>query len=101
MLTLMDKRDAPSHRRLERSERRVFAESTLEEFLGLARTGDVAEVTGLPALVEDPVANADRVANSIRTELFYQGRRREVKVFRRRDRLFLERVEGDPAGAGR
>ncbi len=47
------------------------------------------------------VANADKVAASIRTELFYQGRRREVKVFRRRDRLFLERVEEDPAGAGR
>lgn len=100
MLTILDKRDAPSHRRLERSERRAFAESTLEEFFGLAQAGDVAEVTGLPRLADDPVANVDRVAAAVRAELFYQGRRREVKVFRRRDRLFLERV-GDPAGAGR
>ena len=91
MLVLLDAKDAPGTRRLEKSERRVFAERTLAEFMAMARPGDTAEVERMPELDAEPKANADKVAAAIRTELFYSGLRGEVSVFRRGARLFMRR----------
>ena len=99
MLVLLDAKDAPGTRRLEKSERRVFAERTLAEFFAAAKPGDVFEVTGMPELDADPKANADKVAGALRTELFYAGRKADVTVYRRGERLFMQ-MDKRPARQG-
>ena len=90
MLVLLDEKDAPAlGRRMEKSERRAFAERTLADFLAMAKPGDVFEVEQMPELDAEPKANADKVACALRTELFYAGRKADVTVLRRGARLFM------------
>lgn len=93
MLRMLDRSEVPTMRCAERSEVRRFAADTLREFLDVAQAGDVAEVTGAPEAGGDAVRQAERVMSAIRTEAFYMDARTLVRAFRRRERMFLERVE--------
>ena len=92
MVTILDRKDAPSSRRVGDSPRRAFARDALEEFLRISKEGDVAEVTGMPRLCDDERANADKVRQAVNAERHLSARGDEVKAFRRGGRLFLERV---------
>lgn len=94
MLKMLDKSEVPASRYTEKSELRRFAEATVKEFMAAASVGDVAEITGAPDTgAEGAIAKADKVMAAIRTELYYTDCRDKVKAFRRKERMFLERVE--------
>lgn len=98
MLTKTDWKSVPPYGKENRSPIRQFAHKTVLEFLDASKTGDVFEVTGFPQMEGvDACRMADKVREAIRTELFYlkkdRDMRDEVKLFRRKSRLFIERKE--------
>lgn len=97
MLKKISREDLPPQcsRNGERSPERQFAFETVVEFLKTAQEGDVYEVTGYPERKgEEPIKQLDRIAQALRTELWHMTKQRDVKVFRRRGRLFMEGEEG-------
>lgn len=92
MLVQLEKDQVPRNRFQEKSKERVFAEQTLEEFFEKANPGDTFEVTGFPSQ-GDALKDAERMASALRTELFYLSKRDQAKVFRRKERLFIEKSE--------
>ncbi len=98
MLTKTDWKTIPPYGREGRSPIRQFAYKTVIEFLEQSKVGDVFEVTGFPEMAgNDATRMAEKVRGAIRTELFYlkkdKDMRDKVNIFRRRDRLFMERKE--------
>lgn len=98
MLTKTDWKSIPPYGNQSRSPIRQFAYKTVIEFLEASKTGDVFEVTGFPEMAgNDAMRMAEKVRGAIRTELYYlkkdKDMRDEVNIFRRRERLFMERKE--------
>ena len=98
MLTQIEGKDIPAYGKGNRSPIRQFAYKTVIEFLENSKVGDVFEVTGFPAIKgNDKLRMAEKVAQAMRTELFYlykdHDARDDAKIFRRRERLFIERVK--------
>lgn len=98
MLTKTDWKSVPPYGRESRSPIRQFAYRTVMEFLESAEEGDVFEVTGFPQMEgDDAIRMAEKVRSAMRTELWYLNKekdlRREVNIFRRKERLFIERKE--------
>lgn len=92
MLKQITKEEVPRYRK-PKSEARQFAYDALNEFFSSATIGDICEITELPLTNDDPAKNAERVASAFRDELFYMRKRDQAKIFRRKDRLFIERVK--------
>ena len=94
MLKPIDKSEIPDYRSKEKSELRKFAAKTVEEFMGTAKTGDVFEVTGAPNPKGwSEVALADKLVYAINAESMHVDKKGEVKPFRRKGRVFIERRE--------
>lgn len=94
MIKMISKRELREMRRSAKSAIRAFAADSLEEFVGTAKPGEVAEVFAFPSPEGcDEARAAERCASALRDEAFYLGHRDCVKVSRRRDRVFLERLE--------
>lgn len=93
MLNLINENEVPRYNKFPRSEVRQFAYDTLTEFFANSNIGDVFEITGSPKTTNDELRNIEKVAQALRTELYYMKRRDDAKVFRRKTRLFIERVE--------
>lgn len=75
-----------------RSPMRQFAFEAVGQFLAEAREGDVYEVTGCPAEEGEDGRHANqRLSQALNTELHHLSMRRDVRVFRRGGRLFMER----------
>lgn len=92
MIKPADKNELRSLGRFAATGLREFAAATLEEFLGVSKVGDVYEVTGFPVRDgQERAKAAERTAAELRSEGYYMGRRDEAKVYRRKDRVFLER----------
>lgn len=82
----------PFGRGCPRSPMRQFAFEAVGQFLAEAREGDVYEVTGCPAEDGEDGRHANqRLSQALNTELHHLSRRRDVRVFRRGGRLFMER----------
>ena len=92
MIVQIEKDQVPRNRFQEKSKERIFAEQTLKEFFEQANPGDTFEVTDFPGQ-GDALKDAERVASALRTELFYLSKRDQAKVFRRKERLFIEKQE--------
>ncbi len=91
MIRAIDKREVPPVGGKTRSEARQFAFEAVGEFLEKAGEGDVYEVTGYPEVpAETKLSRASKIVQAIRTELWHFGKQRDVKVYRRRERIFLE-----------
>lgn len=98
MLKQIDRRDVPSGPSKGRSPMREFARSTIDEFIASSEVGDVAEVDGWPDMTGDGPRNVQKLANDLRTELYWQRRQNgfggEVKVMTRGgSRVFVERLK--------
>lgn len=98
MLKQIDRRDVPSGPSKGRSPMREFARSTVDEFIASSEVGDVAEVDGWPDMTGDGPRNVQKLANDLRTELYWQRRQNgfggEVKVMTRGgSRVFVERLK--------
>ena len=94
MLKQIAREDVPDFRTEAKSPLRVFARATLTESFESAAVGDVYEVDGIPEVDgADALRIADKAVNALRTELYHFGRRDDAKAFRRRDRVFIERVK--------
>ena len=92
MLTIIDKTEVPTHGTGERSEIRKFAMETLKDFFEICSFGEIAEVTGAPEVdAADEIKRADKIIGAFKTELYYSKNRQEVRIFRRKNRIFLER----------
>lgn len=94
MLTKIERQEIPQYRP-NRSPLREFADATAREFVASSNVGDVCEVTGAGS---DDDKWAPRLAQMLRSSLFYMDRDRdmrdEVRVFTRcGTRLFMERLE--------
>ena len=94
MLKPINKSEIPDYRGKNKSEMRKFAAEAVREFMEKAETGDVFEVTGAP----NPkgwgeVALADKLIYAINAESAHVDRNGEVKPFRRKGRVFIERRE--------
>lgn len=97
MLTKTDWKAIPPYGKENRSPIRQFAYKTVLEFLENSEEGDVFEVTGFPSVEgNDTLRMADKVSQAMRTELWYLRKdydmRSDVKIFRRKERLFMERT---------
>ena len=97
MLRKIDRRDVPSGPSKGRGPMREFAHSTVDEFIASSAAGDVAEVDGWPDATGDGPRNVQKLANDLRSELYWQRRQNgfegEVKVMTRGGaRVFVERV---------
>lgn len=98
MLTKIDWKNVPPYGAENRSPIRQFAYKTIVEFLENSEVGDVYEITGFPTIEgNDTLRMADKVSQAIRTELWHLRKdydmRKDAKVFRRKERLFIERTE--------
>lgn len=98
MLTKTEWKNVPPYGKENRSPIRQFAYKTVIEFLEASKVGDVFEVTGFPEMSGvDAYRMADKVREAMRTELFHLRKdydaRSDVKIFRRKERLFMERTK--------
>ena len=98
MLTKTDWKAVPPYGKEGRSPIRQFAYKTVIEFLETSEVGDVFEVTGFPEMDgNDAMRMAEKVRGAIRTELWHLRKdcdmRSDVNIFRRKERLFMERVK--------
>lgn len=91
MLTKIDQTEVPRLKTLPRGALRKFADETVAEFITASKVGDIYEVTGAPKSGKDPVTEAARLTNAIRSAVWYAGLSDDVKQFRRNSRVFLER----------
>ena len=98
MLTAIEKDDLPMQGNRKKSELRIFAEATVEEFLATSKLGDIAEVTEAPLGKESPTYEATRLVTALRGAAWRTDRHREIRQFRRGERVFLERIK--PAKEG-
>ena len=85
-------KDIPDYCAKEKSAIRKFALEALREFGGCAEVGDVMEVTGFPVVSKDPIKNADKMMQALSQEM-RNVECKEIKRFRRKGRVFLERRE--------
>lgn len=97
MLTKVDKAEIPRLKTLPRGALRQFADETVAEFVATSKIGDIYEVTGAPkGNSKDPVTEATRLANALRSAIWYASLTDDVKQFRRSGRVFLERKQPRP-----
>lgn len=94
MIEAIDRKDIPPQGGRERSPMRQFAFGAVGEFLEVAQVGDVYEVTGWPDVpAETALHRAAKAVSALDTELWHFGAKDFAKVYRRRERVFLERRE--------
>lgn len=94
MIEAIDRKDIPPQGGRERSPMRQFALGAVGEFLEVAQVGDVYEVTGWPDVpAETALHRAAKAVSAIDKELWHAGAEKRVKVYRRRERVFLEYKE--------
>lgn len=97
MLTKLDKSDIPRYVHPRKSDLRIFCDAAVAEFAAYAEPGDVAEVTGYPAVEGlDPRAMAQKVRSTLVQAAWARGGREDrdrYKAIQRGSRVFLERVE--------
>lgn len=98
MLTKTDWKSVPPYGKENRSPIRQFAYATVMEFLENSKVGEVYEVTDCPEIPgNDALRMAEKVRGAMRTELWNLRKdydmRDEVNIFRRKERLFMERVK--------
>lgn len=94
MIAAIERKDIPPQGNRERSAVRQFAFEAVGEFLEKSSPGDVYEVTGWPDIpAESAIQRSAKVVGAIRTELWHFDKRSEAEVYRRRERVFLERKE--------
>lgn len=103
MLTPISKADVPSYATGKpRSERRIFANESLTEFMSTAKVGDIVEVTELPLGEGDTQKSFASVRQAFTEEAWSMSRGRdvdlrdEIRIFSRQGRLFLERMAPKP-----
>lgn len=94
MITPISREDIPPYRDEPRSPMRQFAFEAAMDFMSLAKNGDVYEVTGYPGEGSEGWLRAvQSLTAALNTELYHLGRRSDVRVFRRRGRVFMEMRE--------
>lgn len=97
MIAAIDRKDIPPQGGRERSPMRKFAFGAVGEFLEAAREGDVYEVTGWPDVpAESSLQRAAKAVSALDTELWHFGAKDIARVYRRRERVFLERKAPKP-----
>lgn len=94
MITIVSHEDVPAVFP-QKSEMRAFAEKTLDEFLEVAKDGDFAEVTGAPECEGYYDDRAGKLTNDLRAEAIKKRVHREIKVMKRKNRVFLMRLNDD------
>ncbi len=92
MITRIKRADIPCPGGRSRSEMRDFARKTLEEFIESTEVGDIVEVTGFPTVRDDQIANAERFMSALETEAYHLECRQQTRRFRRKGRVFIERM---------
>ena len=94
MITPISREDIPPYRNEPRSPMRQLAFEAVRDFMESARPGDVYEVTGYPGEGSEGWLRAvQSLTAALNTELYHLGRRSDVRVFRRRGRVFMEMRE--------
>ena len=97
MLQIIERKDMPGRRGSEKSEVRVFADTTVSEFMDMVKGPEVVEVSGWPIdETRDAIWNAARARSEISKALFHWNEetnmRKKIKVSRSGTRVFMERI---------
>ena len=94
MITPISREDIPPYLNEPRSPMRQLAFEAVRDFMESARPGDVYEVTGYPGEGSEGWQRAvQSLTGALNTELFNLSRRSDVRVFRRKGRVFMEMKE--------
>lgn len=90
MLTKITRNDLPNPGGRPRNELREFARATLEEFVSTTKPGDIAEVTEIPLVCDDPRRNVDKLMSAFSTEYYHFDSEVTIRRLRRGERVFLQ-----------
>ena len=91
MITPISREDIPPYRNEPRSPMRQLAFEAAKSFVESVEPGDVYEVTGYPGEgSEEWERAAQSLVRALNTELFHLSKKPDVRVFRRRGRVFME-----------